>query len=263
MKQILKSMFGRVIGLDDADLLVAAKGLRIGDYPRQFLQPSPYHNSQFDDFLGQTLSGQWGVAKGSDGSTANFAITAALSGSAKGTTGAGSTLTMAVNGVQISGALNYQANSDRLEFGTRVQLGAITTVALFVGLTNQTASLQMPINGSGTGDGFTVAANDCVGLLFDTAMTDAKWWAASAKAGTATAGINSGSAPVAATYDDVFISVDASGNASFFLNGVSLGTIANAVTKTVPLAPVIAGFRRSAASTTVIADYLYAANNRV
>ncbi len=263
MKQVLKSLFGRIVGVADDDSIVCAKGLRVGDFPRQFLQPGPNHVVTFDEFDGSALLGTWGVNKGSDAGAANFAINAALSGTIRGTTGAGAGATMAVNGVQVSGHLNFQANAGNCEFGYRVKLGAITTVALFVGWTNQVAALQMPINGAGGGNGFTVNANDCVGMLFDTTMTNAAWWAASTKGGIATAGINSGVSPVAGTYDDVFVQVDASGNASFFLDGQSVGTIQGAVTANVPLAPVVAAFRRSAASTTVDADYIYSAMSRV
>lgn len=263
MKQVLKSLHGRVFGLADDDSVVAAKGLRIGDFPRQFLQSSPSHVAEFDDFTGKTLLGTWGVFKGSDAGCANFALAAALSGIAKATTGANAGVSMATNGVQINGELNFQANSGNLEFGARVQLAAITTVALFVGFTNQSTALAMPVNGAGGGDGFTVVANDCVGFLFDTTMTDAKWWAVGVKGGAATAGINSAVAPVAAAYDDLFVQVDAAGNASFYLDGASVGTINGAVTATVPLCPVVAAFRRSAASANLQADYLYAACNRV
>ena len=262
MKQVLKSLHGRSFGLGDDDSVVAPFGLRAGNFPRQFLQPSPLHVVNFDDFDGAAILGVWGVNKGSDAGAANFAINAALNGTIRGTTGANAAATYATNGIQVTGQLNFQANSNGLEFGARVKLAAITTVALFVGFTNAT-TLQMPINGAGGGNGFTVVANDCVGMLFDTTMTNANWWAASAKGGVATTGINSGVAPVAATYDDVFVQVDATGNASFYLDGASVGTIANAVTANVALLPVVAAFRRSAASTTVDVDYLYAACNRV
>lgn len=263
MKQVLKSLHGRVFGLGDDDSVVAQYGLRAGIWPRQFLQPSPLHVVTMDDFDGAAILGTWGVNKGSDAACVNFAVNAALNGTIRATTGANAGASMATNGVQVSGHLNFQANAGGLEFGHRVKLGAITTAALFVGLTNQVAALQMPVNGAGGGNGFTVNANDCVGMLFDTTMTNANWWAVGVKGGVATAGLNSGVAPVAATYDDMFIQVDASGNATFYLDGVSVGTILGAVTPTVPLAPVIAAFRRSAASTTVDADYIYSAMSRV
>lgn len=262
MKQVLKSLHGRSLGLADDDSLVATFGLRAGTWPKQFLQPSPIHVVTMDDFDGASLLGTWGVLKGTDAACANFAINAALNGTIRGTTGA-TTATMAGSGIQVSGHLNFQANNGQCEFGYRVKLSSIANVVLFVGWTNQVAALQMPINGAGGGNGFTVNANDCVGMLFDTTMTTKNWWAASAKGGVATAGINSGVAPVAATYDDVFVQVDAAGNASFYLDGVSVGTINGAVSAGVPLAPVVAAFARAAASVNVDADYIYSADQRV
>ncbi|HEX5461897.1 MAG TPA: hypothetical protein VFX20_18175 [Steroidobacteraceae bacterium] len=264
MKAVLKSLHGRVFGLADDDSVVAAKGLRVGDFPRQILVPSPLHVAHFDHFVGQALSSAWGVAKGSDAGAANFSTHVALNGTIRGTTGAGATTTMAVNGVQVSGALNFEADSGNLQFGCRVKLAAVTTVAIFVGLTDQTAALEMPINGAGGGDGFTSTATDAVGFLFDTTMTNAHWWGVGVANDVDAVGQDSGIAPVAAAYDDLFIQVDANGNAGFFLNGKPVGTLMqSAVTKSVPLAPVIAAFRRSAASTTIDADYLGAGGNVV
>lgn len=264
MKQVLKSLYGRVFGLADDDSVVAARGLRVGPFPKQFLQPSPLHVVMFDDFDGAAILGTWGVNKGSDGGAANFAINAALNGTIRATTGAGAGASMAVNGVQVSGHLNFEADSTGLEFGCRVKMAAITTAAIFVGFTNQVAALQMPINGAGGGDTFTNNAADAVGFLFDTTMTTQKWWGVGSKASVSAAGQNSGFAPVAGTYDDMYIQVDANGNASFFLNGSPVGTIQNnSLTKSVPLSPVIAAFRRSAASTTIDVDYIYAACGRV
>src|SRR5579859_3144960 len=122
----------------------------------------------------------------------------------------------------------------------------------------------MPIQGSGVGNAFTVVANDCVGWLFDTSMANPNWWMVGCKAGVATAGQNSGFAPVAATYDQLAVSVDQLGNATFFRNGTQVGaTAANSVTPTVAQAPVIAAFGRIAVSKNVTADYIMASCNRI
>lgn len=216
----------------------------------------------FDDFLGKAIGATWGVVKGSDGSAVNFAFNAAVDGTVRATTGAGATTTMAVNGVQLDHALNWQANNGNLVFETRVKLAAITTAALFVGFTNQVGTLQMPVNGSGTANGLTFNAVDCVGFLFDTTMTTANWWCTGQANSVPATAVNSGSAPVAATYDKLRVEVDASGNAKFFLNGSLVGTVLLAVTGNVPLTPVIAGFRRAASSTTVDADFILCQQNR-
>jgi len=60
---------------------------------------------------------------------------------------------MAVNGVQIESGLNYKANAGGLVFEAKVNLSAITAVSLFVGLTDQTAALEAPVNASGAANG--------------------------------------------------------------------------------------------------------------
>lgn len=263
MKDVLISKHGRDFGLADDHSVVAGKGLRTGAFPRQFLQPSPLHVVTFDEFDGAAILGTWAVLKGSDAGCVNFAINAALNGTIRGTTGA-TTTTMAGSGIQVDGHLNFEADSQGLEFGVRVKMSAVTNIAIFVGLTNQVAALQIPANGTGGGNGVTKNANDCVGFLYDTTMTTKDWYGVGVKGGVVGTVQDSGAAPVAATYDDMFVQVDATGAASFFLNGVAVGSLlANAVTKTVPLAPVIAAFSRTTASVNVDADYIYSACNRV
>jgi hypothetical protein len=264
VKSILVSKHGRVFGLAADDSVIAGKGLRIGDFPRQWLVDGPQHVATTDDFDGQVLSTRFGVAKGSDGSCTNFVIDAALNGMARGVSGAGATLTMAVNGVQLSGALNFQANSGDLEFATRVKLSSTANIAVFVGLTNQSAALQMPMNGAGGGDGFTATAANCVGFLYDTTMTTKHWWGVAANASTAAAGQDAGIGPTATDYDDMYINVDASGNVGFYLNGAPVGTLVQAaLAANVPLTPVIAAFSRAATAVDVDADYLHAGCRRV
>lgn len=264
MKRILHSLHGRFFGTTDTGGLMAPKGLILGEYGSQFASPAPDRVVIFDEFEGAAILGMWAVAKGSDGAAANFAISPLQNGVVLATTGAGAGATMAVNGVQISGELNYKANAGELEFEARVQMAAITTVSVFVGLTNQRAALQAPANGTGGGNGVTFNAADCVGVLFDTTMTLADWWLVGQAASVPATSQDSTFAPVAATYETWHISVDALGGATFFRNGTQVGTrMAGAVTPTVLVCPAVTGFRRSAASTTLQADYLYAAGTRV
>lgn len=212
--------------------------------------------TQYDDFTGKAISGIWDVVKGSDAGAANFAVNVATNGTVRGTTGAGATTTMAVNGVQLDGSLNWKANKGNLVFEASVDMAAITTVALFVGFTNESGTLQMPVNGSGTANGLTYNATDCVGFLFDTTMTNANWFCTGQANGVPSTAVNSGLAPVAATFDKLRIEIDVFGNATFFLNSVQIGYLALAVTPTVALAPVVAGFRRAASSTTFDVDFI-------
>lgn len=218
-------------------------------------------SAQFDDFSGKTISTIWDVQKGSDGATVNFAISAAANGMARATTGAGAGASMAANGVQLSSALNWYANQGNLVFEAKVKISAITNINLFVGFTDQLAALEAPVTLSGTT--FTTNATDAVGFLFDTnATTDTIRLVGVANDVDATHQ-DTGLAYVAATYRTLRIEVDTSGAAVFFIDGARVGTtLSGAVTATVALTPVIAGFTESAASATVDADYVFVQQDR-
>jgi len=283
MKRVLRSIYGAYFGTVDDFRTLAQQGMISGPYGCQMPQGDLLNYVHFDDFEGATLLGTWNVLKGTDGAAANFAINGGISGTVQGTTGA-TTTTMAGSGILISSNLNYKAQGalaaagpNNLELDIRLQLSSIANIVVFVGFTNAT-TLQMPIQGSGVGNGFTGNANDAVGFLYDSTMTTPSWWAVGNKAGVlAPLSFNCGSAPVAATYDQLHISVDQLGNANFYRNsgGTILGsslqqpsassiTLANAVTPTVALTPVVAAFNRTAAaSRNVLVDYIMASMNRI
>jgi len=268
MSKILTSIHGRLLGLDDSKRAVAPNGLRHGDNGNQFDSNSPRTVALLDDFNGYALDTfKWNVNKGSDAGAANFAVLASDPvGAIRATTGAGAGATMAVNGVEVTSGLTGHASQGGLVLDARVRLSAITTIALFVGLTNAAATtLQIPINGSGVADGLTNNAANAVGFLFDTAMTNAKLWCVGSKASASATAINSTIAPVAATWIQLRVEVDKSGNATFFINGKSVGNVIqqNSVTATTPLTPVISAFTRAAGSATVDADYIFSAVDRV
>jgi hypothetical protein len=210
----------------------------------------------FDDFLGDVLADQWGVRKGSDGACADFAIAAAANGTIAATTGAGAGASMAANGVQLEQSLNWKPSQGNLVFEARVKLDAVTTVALFAGLTDQVAALEMPATLGGS-DALTTNFSDGVGFLFDTAADTDDIWLVGVKADTDATKQDSGLAFAADSWRVLRIELDSAGNASFFIDGVQRGTaMANATTASVALTPVIAGFSRAAASRVVTVDYV-------
>lgn len=272
MKRVLRSIYGQYVGTVDDFRLMVQQGVVTGPWGNQMPQGDTNNYVNFDDFDGATLLGTWGVNKGTDAADVNFACNGGISGTVLGTTGA-TTTTMAGSGIEITSHLNLKAqgagaaaSTNNLEFNTRIQLSAITNIVVFAGFTNaQSSTLQMPIQGSGVGNAFTGNANDAVGFVFDVTMTSAHWWLIGNKAGVLAAGQDSTFAPVAATYDQLAISVDQLGNANFFRNGAQVGvTMANAVTPTVALTPVIAAFNRTAAaSKNITLDYIMASMNRI
>lgn len=263
MSRILTSLHGRLLGLDSDGRLVCPGGFRSGENGSQIDLPSPARVSVFDHFAG---SGQafsttpvdgWLSRKGTT-NTVDWTVTEAVGGTVVGTIG-DTTASMAVSGVQLSRGLNWKANQGGLTFEARVKISQITTIAVFVGLTDQVSALEMPIQSAASANTLTTNATDGVGFMFDTSMTDDKWWLVGVANNTDATHQNTTFAPVADTYETFRIELSAAGVATFFRNGNQVGTaMAGAVTATVALAPVIAGFNRTTSATpTITADYVH------
>lgn len=269
---ILTSLHGRQLGLDQNQLLVAPNGLASGTAGIQVVENSHLVLGFTDDFMGDLLSAEWDAKTGSDGAVTTPTINVQKSGVVRMITGAGAGATMAVNGVQLQSSLNYSAPAQyqqiRTAFQTRLKLSAITNIAVFVGFTNQTTSLQIPINGAGGGDTFTNNATDAVGFLFDTTMTTKNWWEVGVSNSVGATGQNTGIAPVAATYDTLRVELETDNSttgatAYFYRNGVMISGVGvssamvNAIRNSQTLTPIVAAFTRSAASANVDIDYIH------
>src|SRR3954462_15364642 len=99
----------------------------------------------FDDFLGKSFStDDWWDTKLGSAPPPAVALTTNLSGLLRLQTGNAAGATMAVNGVQVHSNLNWQANRSGLSMECKLATqGGITTVAIFVGFTNQVAALDI------------------------------------------------------------------------------------------------------------------------
>ena len=250
------SIHGRRLGITPDDRLVSNG--------RTLLRAADYWGSRVemaDDFFGDALEDQWVLLSGSDAQAVDPAINAQAGGVCRLTCGDGATTTMAVNGSQLAGGLNFQADSGGLVFETRVKMSAITNIVAFLGFTDA-ITLEMPINSAGSADTITTTATDAVGLFFDTGMATDNWWAAGVKAGTDATHANTGKAPTAATWERFRIEVDSSGNARFWRNGDWVADVDDAVTASVSLAPTVAAFSETTTAHTVDIDYVYAAMDR-
>lgn len=216
---------------------------------------------QFDHFNGPVLSTfDWLVYKGSDGGAAYPVINVQKGGVCRAVAGAGAGATMAVNGSQINGSLNFEPDQGFAEFGTSVKLSAITTSAVFIGFTDQSSALAMPFTLSGST--LTSNASNGVGFLFDTAATAATWKCVSVATDVDGAVTDTGIAPATTLFDHIGLYLDALGNCDFYLNGKMVAQNLVAVTPTAPLCPVVAGFRRAASALNIDIDYIYAAADR-
>lgn len=252
----LPSIHGRRLGVTRVGHIVADGHIMVPSW-----RDRGARSIQQDHFNGPVLSTSlWNVAHGSDGGSASPVINVQKGGVVRGVAGAGAGATMAVNGTQIAGSLNFEADKSGLEFSGALKVDVITTLALFIGFSDQTAALEMPFTMSGT----TLTSNctDGVGFLFDTGATSAKWKAVSVANDVDGAITDTGVAPVAATFDLFNLFLSAAGDCEFYLNGVLVARNTVAVTPTIPLVPYVAGFARAAVTRNIDVDFLYAAQDR-
>lgn len=215
----------------------------------------------FDDFLGDALDARWSGAAGTDGQAVAPTINAANGGTMRMTTG--DTVTVAESAVSLTHMLNWKAGNGGLYLKARIKpISSVDDVAYFVGFTDTKASstLEIPITLSGTT--LTTNATDAVGFVFDTAATNDYWHCQGVKADTDTALLNTSVGPSADTYQTLEIAVSSSGSATFYIDGVLVGSVANAVTTTVALTPVITAMARTTTSKSIDADYIFVNSKR-
>lgn len=265
MSRILTSLHGRLLGLDSEGRLVCPGGFRSGENGSQIDLPSAARASLFDDFVGgaqvfsTTVVNGWMSRVGTTNAV-DWTVTTNPGGSVVGKVG-DTTASMAVSGIQLDSGLAWKANQGGLAFEARVKLGIITDFAAYIGFTDQVAALEMPINSAASANTITTNATDGCGFMFDTSMTDDKWWLVGVANNTDATHQNTTFAPVADTYETFRIELTAAGVATFFRNGIQVGTaMTGAVTATVALTPVIAAFNRTTANgatTIVTADYMH------
>lgn len=270
MSRILTSLHGRLLGLDSSGRMLGVNGFRAGDHGNQIEYASPIRAALWDDFVGAgvaygtTIADGWRSRKGSDGACVDWTVTPAANGTIVGTIG-NTTASMAVSGVQLDSGLSWRADMGDILFQARFKLSRITNIAVFVGLTDQTAALEMPIQSAASANTFTTNATDAVGVMFDTSMATADWWLTGVANDVDATMQDAGLAPAANTYETWHIAVNSAGAAVFFRNGIQIGsTVAGVVTPAIPLTPVVAAFNRTTSGApTVTVDYLHVSAPRV
>jgi hypothetical protein len=269
MKRILHNIVGNQVGLAGsnsvaAKQLIARGGVAVGDYGLQFRLGSPGFVCLDDDFLGDVIADQWNYVEGTDTTTADGAIVAAKGGVLR-LTGGDSTGGMAADGAVLNSELNWYASQDGLLMLARVKLASIASVSCFIGFTD-TKALEAPIQcQAGSGDTVLTNATDAVGFMFDTSMTTDNWWLTGVANDVDATIQNIGVAPVADTYEWLGVMVNSSGSATFFRNGLQVGTsMSGAVTPSVALTPHISIWPRSAvAGKTMDIDRIHVSAVRV
>lgn len=217
--------------------------------------------SWFSDFLGDALEDE--ILAGVGSGTGNaVALSVGANGRVEIKTSSADAA-IGANGSSLSlGALNWRADQGGLMMETRLQIDDITDVMLFVGFTDALAStVEAPI--------FLVTtaidsdADNACGIGFDTDGTTDEWFHGGVKATVDTTPDYHGAAPVAATYYTLRVEVSAAGAVQGFINDVAIGPpVANAVTITTPLCPIIFVANRGGAARNVLVDYLHVQANR-
>lgn len=259
MARILTSLHGKKAGLTDLNRLMVPKGFLAGEHGSQFGYSSPDRVVFFDDFIGDVTLDQYNFLEGTDSATSSELILAGgIGGVLQITTGDAGT-GLAADMAQVTQALQWQASNGGLVFQTRIKLSAITTCYAFVGFTDLATALEAPIESAASANTLTSNATDAVGFMFDTRMTDDKWWLTGVATDVDATAQNSTYAPVADTYEVLRVELTAAGKADFYRNGAHVGTtMTGALTAAADLTPTINISKTSvAASMTAEIDYLY------
>lgn len=210
----------------------------------------------FDDFLGDVIADQWSNAVAGGGAAA--AVSAAVGGK----------ITLATHGNSgdlsvVTYGLNWEASSGGpLIMEARISnVSAITSRAIFVGFTYvlATGTCEMPIESAGA----TSTASDAVGFSYDTGAANDTWYLTGVKDNIDATVVNTGEAPAAAgTWTTLRVVVDITGNATFFIDGVYKGAVADAITATDDVTPVIALETRSENIVSLDCDYIHVSGGR-
>lgn len=208
-----------------------------------------------DHFGGSIRDSRYATGVGTDGDTTTFNISTSTPSTITATTG--NSGTVALDSTAIAGPLSFAASDGVIQFSARVKLSAITSVYVWVGLTDTLptgSTTELPITLSSTT--YTANATDAVGFLFDTAATTDVWYMNSVANGTVNTAPLTGPAPVADTYNLLTMQVLPSGIASFWIDGTLIGQMTGVVTTSVSLCPIIVGCTRTTSTRTITADLM-------
>lgn len=267
MSKILTSLHGMLLGLSPANAnnkrKLVAPGLVTGYHGNQRTLGGPDTVAYFQDFLGKaTLPAEITLLEGTDSATTDAAVvTFGLGGALRMTTGDAGT-GVGADAVQIVWERQWWAANGNLCMQARVKLSAITTCLCYIGFTDS-LTLEAPFISASSGNTITPQATDAVGFLFDTRMTADTWWLVGIANDVAPTPVNTGLAPVAAIYATFRVELTAAGAASFYYNGVQVGSMTSSVTPSITLTPTIIAAKSSvAASMTCDVDYVEVSMDR-
>lgn len=248
-KQILTSLHGRKLGLTaegtggalkGKSVLASVGGFMSGERGNAIIHPSPSVVSLFDDFLGDVLRDPWNAVEGSDTDATQAVLAGGIGGTLRLTSGNDDANgTQATDASGVTSYLNWQASNGGLYMQARIKVSRITNAYIFVGFTD-VITAELPVISAGSANTITTNAADAVGFMFDTNMTADNWWLVGVANDVDATAQNTGAAPVADDYETLAIEVNASGVATFYRNGLQVGTaMTGAVTAATDLTPAI------------------------
>lgn len=223
----------------------------------------------FDDFLGTWAVGDtpavdiWLSTKGSGQATAVAVAVANALGGAITVTSSDLDAGISANASNIGGVnLGYKANQGGLSIEARIKIDDISEAYFFLGFTDVLGStVEAPI--------FLVTtaidsdATDACGIAYDVDGTTEEFFHGGVKNGTDTAPVYSGGAPAQDVYAILRVEVSSAGAVQGFIDGVAIGNpVANAITNTVAVTPMLVIANRSANPVIVTVDYIKVQQNR-
>lgn len=218
-----------------------------------------------DDFLANAIEGRISSTAGAGANTAAATVVAnsvngevTLKSSDASGTHAQNCSTLSLDHT------NFRASNGGMAMEARLKIDVVTNAVLFVGFTDTISStVELPVyKASGSDDLDSDATNAC-GVGFDTQGTTDQWWQGGVKADTDTAATHSGTAPAADTYVVIRVEVSSAGAVQGFIDGTSIGTaVANAVTTSTMLTPIIVIGNRTTSQRVCTIDYFFAEQTR-
>jgi hypothetical protein len=272
MTEILTSIHGRALGLGAEGTIGASKGKRAlvsgggfiaGHRGKQIVLPSPDKVALFDDFLGDLLADEWNAVE-TDTDGAQAVLAGGIGGVLRITSGNDDGNVVVLPDLSgVTSYLNWQASNGGLRMIARIKVSRITLSYIFVGFTDL-ITIEAPVISAGSVDTITTNATDAVGFMFDTGMETDTFHLVGVANNTDATRQNSGIAPVAADYITLALDVSAAGVATFFVNGVQVGTpMSGAVTPGTDLTPcVYVSNTDGTDAVTLDVDYINVSMNR-
>ena len=272
MSRILVSKHGSRFGLSREGTVGAMKGkqrlLCEGGFaagPENMAIPLPSSNYvvHFDDFLGDVLADQWNAVE-TDTDGAQAVLAGGIGGVLRITTGNDDGNAVVLPDLSgVTSYLNWQASNGGLFMQTRIKISRITLAYIFVGFTDL-VTIEAPVYAAGSADTITTDATDAVGFMFDTGMATDTFHLVGVANNTDATIQTLTNAPVADDYITLKVELSATGVATFFINGLQVGTaMTGAVTAATDLTPVVyASNTDGTSAVTLDVDYIAVGMNR-